>query len=310
MNFRTDLADERTNIYKRTNNIENDIPGIETEDIKNDEDISTFRVKVINNEGEQAIGKPKGTYITIDIRNLQIAEETEISKAADVVSKEIKDLVENHIQAKEDILVVGLGNRYITPDSLGPKVTNEIFVTRHLLKYAKEAIDPNTRPITAISPGVLGITGIETLEVLKGIVENIKPRLIIAIDSLASKSIGRISSTIQISDTGIIPGAGIGNNRNEISIQTLGIPVIAIGVPMVVEAATIAADSIDLLIKKMQNEGKSNEYLNNLVTENKYEIIKEALLTDDFNLIVTPKEIDELVENMSQIVSKAINLAI
>lgn len=148
------------------------------------------------------------------------------------------------------------------------------------------------------------------MEVIKGIVDNIKPKLIIVIDSLASKSIERISSTVQLSDTGIVPGAGVGNARNEISQNTLGIPVIAIGVPMVVEAATIAADSIDAFIEKLQNEGESNEYLNKLRDEEKYGIIKEALVPKEFNLIVTPKEIDDLIENMKDVIARGINFAL
>ncbi len=148
------------------------------------------------------------------------------------------------------------------------------------------------------------------MEVIKGIVDNIKPKLIIVIDSLASKSIERISSTVQLSDTGIVPGAGVGNARNEISQNTLGIPVIAMGVPMVVEAATIAADSIDVFIEKLQNEGESNEYLNKLRDEEKYGIIKEALVPKEFNLIVTPKEIDELIENMKDVIARGINFAL
>lgn len=148
------------------------------------------------------------------------------------------------------------------------------------------------------------------MEVIKGIVDNIKPKLIIVIDSLASKSIERISSTVQLSDTGIVPGAGVGNARNEISQNTLGIPVIAMGVPMVVEAATIAADSIDVFIEKLQNEGESNEYLNKLRDEGKYGIIKEALVPKEFNLIVTPKEIDDLIENMKDVIARGINFAL
>lgn len=148
------------------------------------------------------------------------------------------------------------------------------------------------------------------MEVIKGIVDNIKPKLIIVIDSLASKSIERISSTVQLSDTGIVPGAGVGNKRNEISKNTLGIPVIAIGVPMVVDAATIAADSIDIFIEKLQNEGNSNEYLNKLKDEDKYGIIRDALIPKEYNLIVTPKEIDDLIENMKDVVARGINFAL
>ena len=216
---------------------------------------------------------------------------------------------------KEDILVVGLGNVYVTPDALGPKVVNEIDVTRHLIQYLPQYVDENTRPVSAIAPGVLGTTGIETLEILKGIVENIKPKLLIVIDSLASRSIERISSTIQLADTGIVPGAGVGNTRKELSKETLHIPVVAIGVPMVVEAATIAADSLNLLIEKMKQEiGESKELAINLKTlleslegENKYELIREVLLPSDYNFIVTPKEIDELIENMKDVIAGGIN---
>ena len=187
---------------------------------------------------------------------------------------------------------------------------SEIDITRHLLKYAPQYLEENARPVSAIAPGVLGTTGIETMEVIRGIVDNIKPKLIIVIDSLASKSIERISSTVQLSDTGIVPGAGVGNARNEISQNTLGIPVIAIGVPMVVDAATIAADSIDIFIEKLQNDGNSNEYLNKLKDEDKYGVIREALVPREYNLIVTPKEIDDLIENMKDVVARGINYAL
>ena len=137
--------------------------------------------------------------------------------------------------------------------------------------------------------GVLGTTGIETLEIIKGIVDNIKPKMLIVIDSLASKSIERISSTIQIADTGIVPGAGVGNTRKELSKNTLGIPVIAIGVPMVVDLATITDDCLNIFITKLQQEAKSNDYLNNLKENDNYEEIKDALIPNDFNMIVTPK---------------------
>ena len=158
--------------------------------------------------------------------------------------------------------------------------------------------------------GVLGTTGIETLEIIKGIVDNIKPKMLIVIDSLASKSIERISSTIQIADTGIVPGAGVGNTRKELSKNTLGIPVIAIGVPMVVDLATITDDCLNIFITKLQQEAKSNDYLNNLKENDHYEEIKDALIPNDFNMIVTPKEIDDLIENMGSVVARGINFSI
>lgn len=164
-----------------------------------------------------------------------MAEEEDIEESAIILSEELRAIINKHVESKDDILVVGLGNIYVTPDSLGPKVINDIDVTRHIIKYLPQYIDENTRPVSAISPGVLGTTGIETLEILEGIVQNIKPKLLIVIDALASRSIERISSTIQLSDTGIVPGAGVGNTRKELSEKTLGIPVIAIGIPTVVE---------------------------------------------------------------------------
>lgn len=308
-NFRTDLADERRDIYKKANNLEDEIPGVETEE-KEEENLKTTIVRIKDESGANALGKPVGNYVTIDIKNLRLAQKEEIEKAAVRLSEELKTLFDKHITKQDDILVVGLGNMHVTPDALGPKVITDIDITRHLLKYAPEYLEPNTRPVSAISPGVLGTTGMETLEILKGIVDNVKPKLIIVIDSLASKSIERISNTLQIADTGIVPGAGVGNKRKELSMDTLGVPVIAIGVPTVVEAATLAADSLNILIEKLQNEANSNDYLNKLKEEDKYTIIREALIPKDYNLIVTPKEIDDLIENMSNVIARGINLAL
>lgn len=309
MNFRTDLALERRDLYRKANHISNEVDGIETQEELIGENIKITRVKVLNENGEQAIGKKKGNYITIDIKNMKIAGEEDIQKASEAVTKELKTLLANLIGEQDDVLVVGLGNLYVTPDSLGPKVIQDIDITRHLLTYMPEVLEEGTRPVSAVSPGVLGTTGIETLEILKGIVDNVKPKLLIVIDALASRSIERISSTVQIADTGIVPGAGVGNQRKELTVQTLGIPVIAIGVPTVVEAATIAAESLDLFIQKVQEEAKSNEFLNNLQEENKYEMIKEVLEPTEYNFIVTPKEIDDLIESISSVVARGINFA-
>ena len=244
------------------------------------------------------------------LQNLKIADDDEIQKGSEVLSRELKKIIDAHIQSKDDIMVVGLGNIYVTPDSLGPKVINEIDVTRHIIKYLPQYVDDNTRPVTAISPGVLGTTGIETYEILKGIVDNVKPKLLIVIDALSSRSIERISSTIQISDTGIVPGAGVGNTRQEISETTLGIPVIAMGIPTVVESAVLVNDCLNLIIEKLQNEAKSNVFLNQLKEEDNYEKIKDVLNPQDYNMIVTPKEIDELIENMKDVVARGINMSL
>lgn len=309
-NFRTDLASERRDIYQKANNVEGQINGVESEQEEIDENLKVERVKITNEEGEKAIGKPIGTYVTIDIKGLKIAQEEELEKAATVVSKELGKIIDTHIDKKGEILVVGLGNIYVTPDSLGPKVINDIEVTRHIINYLPQYVEEGTRMVSAISPGVLGTTGIETVEILKGIVDNINPKLLIVIDALASRSIERISSTVQISDTGIVPGAGVGNTRSEISKNSLGIPVVAIGIPTVVETAVLVNDSLDLFIEKLQDEAKSNDYLNRLKEEDNYEEIKEALIPKEYNLIVTPKEIDELIENMTKIVATGINQSV
>ena len=306
-NFRTDLASERRDIYQKASKQEGQIDGIESTKEDINENIKVERVKITNENGEKAIGKPIGNYITIDIKKLKIAQEEEIEQAANTLSNELKKILDEHVDKQGEILVVGLGNIYVTPDSLGPKVINEIDVTRHIINYLPQYVEEETRMVSAIAPGVLGTTGIETVEILKGIVDNIHPKLVIVIDALASRSIERISSTVQVSDTGIVPGAGVGNTRSEISIKTLGIPVIAIGIPTVVETAVLVNDSLDLFIEKLQDEAKSNDYLNRLKEEDNYEEIKEALVPKDYNLIVTPKEIDELIENMKDIVAIGIN---
>lgn len=309
-NFRTDLASERRDIYQKLNNMDGKLDGIESESSQISQNVKVERVKITNKKGEEAIGKPIGTYITIDIKNLKIIQEEDLQQSANALSNELKPILEKHIKKEDEVLVVGLGNIYVTPDSLGPKVINEIEVTRHVINYMPQYVKEGTRKISAIAPGVLGTTGIETLEILKGIVENVKPKLIVAIDALASRSIERISSSVQISDTGIVPGAGVGNKRNELSINTLGIPVIAIGIPTVVETAVLVNDSLDLFIQKLQDEAKSNDYLNKLKEDDNYEEIKEALIPNNYNLIVTPKEIDDLIENMKEVVARGINMSL
>ena len=308
-NFRTDMADERHDIYKKANKLEN-IPGVETtENIIND-NIKTNIVKITNSDGEKAIGKPIGTYVTVDIKNLKLASDEDIDKASEVVKEELKKIIDSHAQSQDEILVVGLGNQFVTPDSLGPKVVSEIDVTKHFIKYTPQYVAEGTRSVCAIAPGVLGTTGIETSEIIRGIVDNVKTKMLIVIDSLASKSIERISSTVQISDTGIVPGGGVGNAREELSENSIGIPVIAIGVPMVVESAVLVNDCLDLFIEKLQNEAKSNDYLNELKEKDNYEEIKESLNPTGYNMIVTPKEIDDLIENMKDVVARAINFAV
>ena len=295
--FRTDMADERVKICKEEGNVE----GISAEDINVNDKIKVTKVKVLNEKGKEKIGKEIGTYITIEVKNIEIISKDELEKVSKVMSQQIKELTKPY----KSILVVGLGNIDTTVDSIGPKVIKDLEITRHLKKYAPELVKENAKEISGIAPGVLGTTGIETGEILKGIVEKIKPEAIIAIDALISRDISRLFKTIQISNTGITPGAGVGNKRKEISINTMGVPVIAIGVPTLVEAATIVADSIDLIA----NQFDEFKELKSATKEEKYRLIKAVLEPSKFNLAVTPKEVDDLVENMKLIIAHGINYA-
>lgn len=305
-NFRTDMAVERNEIYKKQNSLAEEIDGIENAN-KIIKDIEISKVKITNENGANALGKPVGNYITLDVKEIKNADEERIEEIAEIMADELRNVIREHVSDTDDILVVGLGNRYVTPDALGPKVVPEIEVTRHILEYMPKIMPEDTRPVSAISPGVLGITGIETMEILNGIVQNIKPKMLIVIDALATRKLERISSSIQIADTGIVPGAGVNNARKEISINTLGIPVIAIGIPTVVDLATITNDCINIFIENLQQKAMSNSTLNELKEKDNYEEIKEALIPKDYNMIVTPKEIDKLIDNMSEIVARGIN---
>lgn len=291
MFFRTDMAVERRDLYRNANKLEDEIRGVECEEEKVD-DINITRVKITNSEGEQALQRRIGNYITIDIKKIHNITEDKENQIIKTFSKELKSIIDKHIKPNEEILIVGLGNSFSTPDSLGAKVVQNIEITRHIKIYLPNAIDRNTRSVSAITPGVLGTTGIETVEIVRGIVDNIKPKLVIAIDSLCSKNIDRINKSIQISDTGIVPGGGVGNRQAELSKDTLGVPVIGVGIPTVLDAATIVIDTLNACdVNISENE------------------IVDKMKLNNFNFIVTPKEIDELIENMTAIVSEGINMS-
>lgn len=310
MQFRTDMADERRDLYKKANNLEDEIAGLECEEEKKDE-VKITRVKVLNEEGEQALNKKKGNYITIDLKKVDNLTDVEKEKLEDIISEEISKLSSNCLKSSEDeVLIVGLGNNDLVCDSLGSKVIENIEVTRHIKKYYPQFLREGARGISSFAPSVMGKTGIETLEIIQGVTSKIKPKLIIAIDSLASRSIERVNKSIQISDTGIIPGGGVGNARMGITYENLGIPVIALGVPTAVETAVIVNDALSLFITKLQDQAKSNSYLNELKEEDNYDEIKEALNPYDYNLVVTPKEVDELTEGLAEIIANGINFAL
>lgn len=267
-----------------------------TEDYDEVNNIRVTTVEIKDEKGAKAMQKPMGTYITIEAPELAKLDEDYHQPVSDCIAENLRKLAGNLKQ--EEILVVGLGNREVTPDALGPQVVDNLFVTRHLIReYGKEFKDKNRLGIvSAISPGVMGQTGMEAQEIIKGIVKETKPKLIIAIDALASRSVNRLNTTVQIADTGISPGSGIGNNRKALNEESLGIKVIALGVPTVVGASTIVADT---LTKYMENSGFSEEDI--------YKFISEVNGQQMENMFVTPKNIDESIKRISFTVSEALN---
>lgn len=320
LNFRTDMADERVDTYKRVHNL-SEIDGIKVES-KSKGNINTTIVDVINDNGKLAVGKDIGKYITIEVQSMEYIDEEDKENIISEISNNIEILIKSineNISESTSILVVGLGNEYVTPDALGPKVISYVDITRHLKKYAKEYIEPGTKEISGISPGVLGTTGIETVEIISSVVDRIKPTLVIVIDSLASMSVHRVGKTIQLSNTGITPGAGVGNKREPLDKDTLNVPVIAIGVPTTVDMATITNEAIDKLTESLKTEAntymnhgidinKVNEIFELFEKDNRYGMIANALNTE--NYIVTPKEIDNLIDKISEIIASSINTAL
>ncbi len=310
-NIRTDLAVEAREMYRGRISSESEAPGVDVEKGGN-ANISVTRVKITSEEGSNAMGKPIGSYITLEAPDLRTNGKEIEQEVISILSNEIKRIIK--LEKKDTVLVVGLGNWNVTPDSLGPRVISYLMVTRHLIEYLPEQVDSRLRPVCAVAPGVLGLTGIETGEIIKGVIEKINPRLVIAIDALASRKMDRISTTIQIADTGINPGSGVGNKRMGLSYETLGVPVIAIGVPMVVDAATMANDTIDLMMDSMLKEADEGSAFYNALEKmdrnEKYLLIREVLSPYIGELMVTPKDIDAIVKDTSKIIANGINIAL
>ena len=309
-NIRTDLALEAKESYEE-DNVE--IRGVRIDEEEDQEnEITTTTVVIETENGAKAMGKPVGTYITMEAPNMSVPDENyhrEISKA---LAGHLRRLMG---EEEQSVLIVGLGNREVTPDALGPNVVNNANITRHVVKeYGKASMGcDRVNLISAIVPGVMAQTGMETLEIIRGVVEETKPDLVIAIDALAARSTRRLNRTIQITDTGINPGSGVGNHRNGINEKMLGIPVIAIGVPTVVDAATIVNDTMESLIETMD----STEHIRNLggalgtlSKSEKHQMIRELISPHLNTMFVTPKDIDETVKRISYTISEGINIAL
>ncbi len=311
-NARTDLAIEAREMYFENAQLETEAEGIAAEEQECDFGIKVTRVFVQDERGKKALNKAEGTYITVELPDPNETLQEAYEEACRICSEELAKLIKDKWDGT--VLVLGLGNRNITADALGPKTVDSVLVTRHLLQYMPEEIDERLRSVCAISPGVLGITGVETGEIVKGICDRVKPGLIIAVDALCSRRMERINNTIQLTDTGIVPGAGIGNRRMAIDEYTLGIPVVAIGVPTVIDAATIAGDTIDKIIENLKLNAEENRPLYKMLSviaeEDKYGMIKQVLTPDYGDFVVTPKEVDTVVENIAEIIANGINIAL
>ncbi|MGI6539011.1 MAG: GPR endopeptidase [Caldicoprobacterales bacterium] len=309
-NIRTDLAMEAREMAQEQGR--HDIPGVQVENFKAEEDISITRVEVVSEIGEKNIGKPIGNYITLETPGIRDRDPVYEELVKKCLADEIRRLV--NLNKDSVILVVGLGNWNVTADAVGPKVVDRVLVTRHIFEYVPDQVDERMRRICAVAPGVLGITGVETGEIVKGIVDKVQPDLVIAIDALASRKTERIGSTIQIADTGISPGSGIGNKRMGLNIDTLGVSTLAIGVPTVVYAHTIGRDALGMLIKEFSEQVEpDNELFLMLKTmdEKRLNSLVGEVLTEGLgDLVVTPKEVDLLIDDVADIIADGINLAI
>jgi spore protease len=265
-------------------------------------------IQVQDAAAEKVMGKPVGTYITIDAPEIRQNNKQIHNEIAEILAQQLSSLLK--IGPDASVLIVGLGNWNATPDALGPRVVNYTLVTRHLKKYAPQDLSGGLRSVSALAPGVLGITGIETAEIIKGVVEKSKPDLIIAIDALAAQSSDRIATSLQLADTGISPGSGIGNQRMAINQENMGVPVIAIGVPTVVNAAVIAHGALDQFMQQLASNPGTSETIKNLNPLLLEQIVKSVLGPYSTNLMVTPKEIDDLIESISKIIAGGVSIAL
>lgn len=337
---RTDLAVEAREMLTEKEQQTAKQSGIE----EKNEIINGVRVNRIqlNKEAASEIGKKPGTYVTVYADAVNKRDADNIVKQTEVVIELLKDMLKQQkVLTKDKGLIVGLGNSNITPDALGPATVNRIIVTNHLFTLGQMSDTDEYRPVAAISPGVMGVTGLETSDIVKSIITSYEPQFIIVIDALASRSTERINETIQMTDTGIHPGSGVGNHRKEISKTTVGVPVIAIGVPTVVDAVTIVSDTFEAMEQYFGKEWREkNRLKNNLVpasmrhrhqqysdedfleadkkqaflgligtlsTDEKRNLLEDILAPIGKNMIVTPKEVDHFIEDMAELLANAIN---
>ena len=292
--IRTDLALETTERFAEENA---EIRGVEVhEEYDEEKDVRTTVVKIVTENGAKSMGRPQGTYITIEAPELSTPDEDYHREISEEISTHLRKLID--LKKEKSVLVVGLGNAAITADALGPQVVDNLLMTRHIIKeYGLRGIKhEKMHRISGIAPGVMAQTGMETAEIVQGIVSETKPDVVVAIDALEARSVRRLSRTIQITDTGIHPGSGVGNHRNGLTEENLQVKVIGIGVPTVVDAATIVHDSMAHLLDTLE-ETEQKEFLDEMIAPNLY------------SMFVTPKDVDETIKYLSFTISEGLNIA-
>ena len=292
--IRTDLALETTERFAEENA---EIRGVEVhEEYDEEKDVRTTVVKIVTENGAKSMGRPQGTYITIEAPELSTPDEDYHREISEELSTHLRKLID--LKKEKSVLVVGLGNAAITADALGSQVVDNLLMTRHIIKeYGLRGIKhEKMHRISGIAPGVMAQTGMETAEIVQGIVSETKPDVVVAIDALAARSVRRLSRTIQITDTGIHPGSGVGNHRNGLTEENLQVKVIGIGVPTVVDAATIVHDSMAHLLDTLE-ETEQKEFLDEMIAPNLY------------SMFVTPKDVDETIKYLSFTISEGLNIA-
>lgn len=284
-----------------------EIPGVSMDD----QEFPNGKIKtitILNEQGETIMGRPKGSYITMESPALRDNNKMVHKEIGQILAQKLREILP--LNDNSTILVIGLGNWNATPDALGPKVVGLTMATRHLFQYAPEEMRQGLRPVAVMAPGVLGITGIETAEIIKGTVDHVRPDVIICIDALAAGSVERINSSIQISTTGISPGSGIGNKRMGINQESMGVPVIAIGVPTVVQAGIIAHQAMEQLFNHLQTTPTLQDIYMRLQPVAVNQMISSVLQPFGGQLMVTPKEIDEQISNTAKVIAMSLALAL
>ena len=291
--IRTDLAVEARERFTEENV---EVRGVEVREEYNEEkEIRTTVVKITTENGARSMGRPQGTYITIESEGLSAPDEDYHREVSEELSSHLRQLI--GLEKEKSVLVVGLGNQAITADSLGPEVVGNLRMTRHLIREygLKSTSEEALHAISGIVPGVMAQTGMETSEIIEGVVEITKPDVVIAVDALAARSTRRLNRTIQITDTGITPGSGVGNHRNGLTEENLKVKVIGIGVPTVVDAATIVHDSMSHLLDALE-ESEQKEFLEEMISPHLH------------GMFVTPKDVDETIKYLSYTISEGLNM--